>query len=127
MTQPYIMIVADDLPTDATYHFKDPEHKIVHRTDGPAVVYHHSPDRHWYQNGLVHRSDGPAIESADGSMMWFINGLHHRTDGPAVVHHDGRTEFWVYGCQVANFDTDNFNPYACNLNHLVVWGNHAVA
>ena len=28
----------------------------------------------WFQNGLVHRIDGPAVVYADGSKRWYING-----------------------------------------------------
>ena len=56
------------------YYYKDPEKQILHRRDGPAVIYEDGDVEYW-QNGRMHRLDGPAIEWSDGSKEWIINGI----------------------------------------------------
>lgn len=45
---------------------------VLHREDGPAVVYD-DDGKHWFINGKPHRLDGPAIERADGTVSWYMN------------------------------------------------------
>lgn len=71
-------------------------HGVVHRDDGPAVVYPNG-EKWWFQFGKQHREDGPAIERADGSKQWFRDGLCHRDDGPAFEGADGRKEYYLNG------------------------------
>ena len=56
-----------------TLYYKDPEMKIRHRTDGPAVE---DVDGHkeWWVNGVLHRLDGPAVELMNGDKVWYVNG-----------------------------------------------------
>ena len=56
-------------------YYKDKEKTILHREDGPAVVYADG-DRLWYLNGKLHRMDGPALEYASGRKMWYINDVY---------------------------------------------------
>ena len=57
-----------------TFYYKDPEMKIRHRTDGPAVIGSNG-DKMWYVNGARHRLDGPAAEYfISGDNLWYVNG-----------------------------------------------------
>ena len=69
-----------------TRYYKDQAMKILHRTDGPALV---SPDgtEWWYRNGKLHRLDGPALVYVDGNKVWWVNGVYIATinrDGEVV-------------------------------------------
>ena len=55
-----------------TYYYKDPEKTIIHRTDGPAIVYP-SGTKQWLINGKLHRLDGPAAEYPNGNKQWVID------------------------------------------------------
>ena len=79
-----------------TRWYKDAEHSIRHRENGPAVEYANG-DKVWYQNGQLHRTDGPAIDRASGHKEWWQNDLCHRTDGPAVVFEDGDKRWCING------------------------------
>ena len=63
-------VVVDDF--GATRWFKDAEHSIRHRENGPAVEYSNGFEA-WFQNGQRHRTDGPAVTQSDGSKAWFID------------------------------------------------------
>ena len=75
-----------------TRWFKDAEHSIRHRENGPAIQYADGT-KFWFQNGQCHRTDGPAIEWSYGTKSWCQNGQYHRTDGPAIERADGY-KFW---------------------------------
>lgn len=65
-------------PTGTTYFFKDESCMILHRIDGPAVIYKNGKSE-WWQEGLLHRVDGPAIEHCFPSTdepLYYINGRH---------------------------------------------------
>lgn len=47
---------------------------------------------HTLPNGQVHRTDGPAIVYHDGDYMWLQNGKYHREDGPAIKI--GNSYYW---------------------------------
>ncbi len=66
--------------------------RILHREDGPAVIYPGS-SYHYYYEGRSHNIDGPAIYFADCSEHWFYHGVLHRMNGPAI--RDLRPE-WSY-------------------------------
>ena len=76
-----------------------------------ALKYHIEDDYHgnrfYYNNaGLLHRTDGPAIVYADGSKSWYQNELLHRTDGPAIDWIHGRKEWHINGVRLTE---DEFN------------------
>ena len=52
--------------------YKDADCTILHKEDGPAVVYADGT-KEWRQHGQVHRVDGPAIEWRNGSVEWWLN------------------------------------------------------
>ena len=79
-----------------TRWYKDAEHSIRHRENGPAVEYSNG-DKLWYHNDQLHRTDGPAIDRASGHKEWWQNDLCHRTDGPAVVFEDGDKRWCING------------------------------
>ena len=64
-------VVVDDFGT--TRWFKDAEHSIRHRENGPAVIWADG-SKFWLQDGQLHRIDGPAVERADCTKEWHING-----------------------------------------------------
>ena len=72
-------------------HFIKGTH-ILHREDGPAIVYKNN-GKAWYINGVLHREDGPALINDDGNIEWWLNGKRHRDDGPALIRSDGKI-FW---------------------------------
>lgn len=79
---------------------------VLHREDGPAVVYVDGT-MEWYQHGRLHRENGPAIEDLTGMQRWYYNGHLHRTDGPAVMpailsHHS--SDWYVRGIRCISAD-----------------------
>ena len=93
---------------------------IVHREDGPAVIYKEGSMR-WYIAGAPHRDDGPAdITMKDGKVVcerWYKRGQLHREDGPATIHYlpNGVICRWYINSdwmKEAKFDTlDEYNDY----------------
>lgn len=77
----------------------DAECRILHRLDGPAIVY---VDGHteWLIHGLRHRTDGPAVVYMNRTCEWYSNGKLHHEAGPAVVHVDGTKEWWLKGIKL---------------------------
>jgi hypothetical protein len=70
---------------------------MLHREDGPAVVYHNNSKvkEEWYLYNIRHREGGPAVIPWNvGSYEWWVNGLLHREDGPAVVSLTGEVTTW---------------------------------
>lgn len=68
--------------------FKDKEKTIIHRDDGPAIVFRHFDYKEWYKNGLLHREDGPAIinnidglYSYKGYKFTYSKGNHYFLNG----------------------------------------------
>jgi hypothetical protein len=107
------------------------KNKVIHRDDGPAVIYNYG-SKEWWINGKLHRIDGPAIESYNGKKMWFINGelhridgpaidcgngdeewyqngKHHRINGPAVIYKEDKTESWYYKGKLHRLDGPAIN------------------
>lgn len=68
--------------------------KILHRENGPAVVYA-SGDQAYWLNGKLSREDGPALIYTNGYQVYYLEGKRHRLDGPAVIHPDGRVEYYI--------------------------------
>jgi hypothetical protein len=54
-------------------YYKDIAMTIVHRVDGPAIIFDHNSES-YYQNNIRHRMDGPAI-IAWGTEFWWVNGV----------------------------------------------------
>ena len=79
-----------------TRWYKDAEHSIRHRENGPAVEYSNG-DKLWYHNDQLHRIDGPAIISERGDKYWYQNNRIHRTDGPAIEWNDGDKWWFING------------------------------
>jgi hypothetical protein len=49
-------------------------------TAEPAIVLtgrDGNVEKHWYENGILHRVDGPAIIYGDGNVEYWINGVQH--------------------------------------------------
>jgi len=68
--------------------------KVLHREDGPALIY--SESEFWFRYGYLHRKDGPAV-IASNKKEWYVNGFHHRLDGPAVEWSNGDKEWYKHG------------------------------
>ena len=80
---------------DRTIYALDPELKIKHRVDGPAIV---RPGlESWWLNGQLHRIGGPAY-TIPRYKTWYVNGQRHRIDGPATVGHN--IEIWYVNDQM---------------------------
>jgi hypothetical protein len=76
--------------------------KVLHREDGPAVIYYGGIQKRWHRYGKLHRVDGPAIIVGSFLEEWYTDGKRHRLDGPAVEWFNGsrgvgRAEWWVNG------------------------------
>jgi len=85
-------VTVDDAGT--TRWYKDAEHSIRHRENGPAVECADGT-RRWYQEGVLHRTDGPAVEYTDVRKEWWQNGQLHRTDGAAIEWSDGSKVWYI--------------------------------
>ena len=57
--------------TSSTYSYYDDG--LLHRDDGPALIFTKSGNTEYWQHGKKHRLDGPADISVHGS-VWWING-----------------------------------------------------
>lgn len=99
--------------TSTTRYFKDPDYKILHRIDGPAVIFTNG-DKIWYINGKIHRNDGPAIEFTDGTQEWYQNGELHNENGPAIVWRNGDTMWFKNG------NRHRVDGYAAQLDSISV-------
>ena len=107
------------------YYYKDPDHELLHRLDGPAVegkngtkewykdgelhrldgpaIEHSNGTKEWYKDGKLHRDEKdpytgltlPAVEYEDGDKFWYKDGLQHRLDGPAVEYGNGETYWYI--------------------------------
>ncbi len=82
--------------TNGTHWYKDPEMKIHHREDGPAIEWANG-NKEWYKDGKFDRVGGPAIELTDGTKSWYKDGERHRDDGPAAIGADGYKAWWING------------------------------
>lgn len=88
---------------------------LLHRIDGPAVVYVIDFGELWYKDAK--RDDGPTIDHDDikedddddyvapsslekhntGDEIWYKNGVKHRDNGPATTYEFGCKEWWQRG------------------------------
>jgi hypothetical protein len=69
---------------------------LLHRDEweGPAVL---GPNRVWYNQGMVHRVDGPAIiYEGDFMQVWYLFNRVHRENGPAVLSASFR-DYYLFG------------------------------
>lgn len=87
------------------YWYKDGE---LHREDGPAAEYEDG-DRAWYIDGKLHREGAPAVVYTNGDKVWYRNGELHREDGPAVELADGIKEWYINGEQVSEEEFNAIN------------------
>ena len=93
-----------------TIYYKDPEHKIMHRTEKdprtgltlPAYIKD-SGTKWWMVDDKIHRDEKnprtglslPAVVTSDGITSWHKNGKLDRTDGPAIVWENGDEEWYI--------------------------------
>ena len=83
------------------YYYKDPDHELLHRLDGPAVEGKNGT-KEWYKDGELHRLDGPAIEHSNGTKEWYKDGKLHRLDGPAIIlANNGGVQWWINGIKLS--------------------------
>ena len=90
----YIKRINNSSWYNGTYYYKDSNHTILHREDGPAIEFANKT-KHWYLNGKYHREDGPAIEYFNEGKRWYLNGERHREDGPAIIYDDGSKAYYL--------------------------------
>ena len=67
---PYTIHSADNTEH---YYYRDPERRVLHREDGPAVHFKNGYEA-WYINSQLHRLDGPARTYSDGQQEWYLHG-----------------------------------------------------
>ena len=55
--------------------------------------------KYYYKDGtkLLHRVDGPAVVYKDGTSYWYVDGKLHREDGPARVYSNGEEYYYLQG------------------------------
>lgn len=88
----------DDNGNQRWYAQIDNRMKILHRNDGPAIIYQNG-SMNWYIYGILHRDDGPAVIDVTNSgktEMWYFQGLLHRNHGPSS-HGPLFTGYHYYG------------------------------
>lgn len=78
---------------------------LIHRDEGPAVIYNKGGLKLWYKKGYIDRDNGPAIEWPDGSKEWYKEGKRHRDNGPAIEYYDGKKEYYVNGKYCKDYET----------------------
>jgi hypothetical protein len=54
----------------------------------------------WFSNGILHRIEGPAVIYPDGEQSWYINGKLHREDGPAMMFNNDRSYWYYHGNEI---------------------------
>ena len=70
----------DDVTGNVSY-YKDPEHQILHRLDGPAIEGDFGYTE-WYKDGERHNLKGPAYTDVNGQVKeWYINGKQYTKKG----------------------------------------------
>lgn len=79
-----------------TYCYKH-DNNIIHREDGPAVIFKTKSgkvlEKSWYKHGVLHRDNGPARikkyqrfdDTWSCEISYYQNGKLHRKDGPAII------------------------------------------
>ena len=65
-------IINNNLWINGIYYYKDAKYTILHREDGPAIIYANG-DKEWYFNGECHREDGPAVIWTKGNKFYYLN------------------------------------------------------
>lgn len=74
MNKYYIKRYDSSVPSNScTYYCKDKECEILHREDGPAVIWD-SGQKIWYYENKIHREGGPAIEFPGGYKEYWWHG-----------------------------------------------------
>lgn len=48
---------------------------VLHRDDGPALVWERNGVERWYKNGKMHRLDGPASMCSRNGNSWWVDGI----------------------------------------------------
>ena len=99
-----------------TIYYKDPEHKIMHRTEKdprtgltlPAYI-RDDGTKWWMIDNELHRDEKdprtglslPAVETSDGITSWWQNDQQHRLDGPAVELPNGTEQWYINGIELS--------------------------
>ena len=99
-----------------TIYYKDPEHKIMHRTEKdprtgltlPAYIQD-SGTKWWMFDNKIHRDEKnprtglslPAVETSGGIKSWYKGGLRHREDGPAIELSNGTEHWYINGIELS--------------------------
>jgi hypothetical protein len=62
-------------------------------------------NKKWFnEEGILHRTDGPAVIWEDGTCFWMINNRFHREDGPAIIWGDKLFEYYIHGKEYTEDD-----------------------
>lgn len=90
---------------------------LLHRTDGPAVIFPDG-DHAYYVEGVLHSIKGkrPAITYEDGTQEYYHHGRLHRLGGPAVVGGIDPAQYWFHGTRVFEDNSEYLraeNAYVC--------------
>lgn len=49
---------------------------------------------------ILHRTNGPALIYSNGEKEYRENDKLHRINSPAVIYPDGMEEYWEYGVRI---------------------------
>ena len=99
-----------------TIYYKDPEHKIMHRTEKdprtgltlPAYIKD-SGTKWWMIDNKIHRDEKdprtglslPAVVTSDGIKSWWERNTQHRDDGPAIEYPNGTEQWFINGIELS--------------------------
>jgi len=99
----------ESVENPGTYH-------LLHRSNGPAVVFPDGREHYYYKGKLHSQNDLPAIEYDDGAKVYCKHGEQHRVVGPAVIGGVRSYEYWQNGKRTVPDDPDYIkeeNDYVC--------------
>lgn len=91
---------------DGTIRYYKPGTDVLHRIDGPAIVYANGTVE-YFIDGKLHRTDGPAVIWSTGYKAWYQDNRLHRIDGPAVEKANGEIGYWIDGKQLTSAQFKN--------------------
>jgi len=93
-----------------TNEYRDIDHLIWHREDGPAFIKYYNNGNLAYEeyriNNKRHRLDGPACINYYNGLVEYeeyrFNDKIHRLDGPACIEYDNNSNitfasYWING------------------------------
>ena len=87
-----------------------------------------APSQHtWEEKPILHREDGPAVVYTDGTkkyQAYWIHGVKHRLEGPAIIYPDSiptRYLFYIEGLNIHEKDFEEaVRQYKAKLTEKIL-------